>query len=381
VGRYEVRGVLGMGASGTIYDAWDPKMQRPVAVKLLRQAPEDRKVKERFRREARAVAALNHPSIMQIHDYSGVDSPYLFLVVEKLHGTDLRKILRQRGMLPETVTAAVGHELCSALAVAHEQGIIHRDLKPANVMLTTDGRVVLTDFGIVKAVREGSAVDGFHETTDIVGTPGYMAPEQLGGGELGPHTDLFALGALLYYAGTGRPAFPGQPWAAHAEMMDAISRVPYIDPREHNALLGDEICAVIGACLRSDPQARPQSTASVRVALRNVLTGNGVIDLRDDLSDYAEAPHAYGLMSRCRAVRCLREQILIAEREGDRDRSAQLRKRLERFVPAIEDAGPDDEERTAVLRAPTVSRRQTLAGADAPQTGMRLPFVFANWGS
>lgn len=211
IDRYVIRRVLGTGAMGSVYAAWDPKLHREVALKVVPAAlANDDKGRARFVREARAIAAVRHPNIVEIYDYSGTDSKHLYLVIEKLDGEDLYATLHRRGIMPEAVAAAVGHELCLALQVAHEAGIIHRDLKPENVFLNASGRVVLTDFGIVKAVTKGSAIEGFKEPTDVIGTPGFMAPELLGGRALGPAIDIFALGVLLYNITTKRLPLRGR---------------------------------------------------------------------------------------------------------------------------------------------------------------------------
>src|SRR4051812_29183245 len=151
---------------GNVYLAFDPKLHRDVAIKVVREdVSGDPKWRERFQREARAVATLRHPNIVEIYDYSGGESDMLFLVMEKLEGDDLFNIIEARGVMPEPAAAGVGHELCLALGVAHDHGIIHRDLKPENIFISPSGRVVLTDFGIVKAIAENSPVSGWDSQT------------------------------------------------------------------------------------------------------------------------------------------------------------------------------------------------------------------------
>ena len=322
---------------GSVYAAWDPKLHREVALKVVNlRGSTESKARERFQREARAIAAARHPNIVEIYDYSGTDSQHLYLVIEKLDGEDLYATLYRRGIMPESVAAAIGHELCLALQVAHEAGIIHRDLKPENVFLNNTGRVVLTDFGIVKAVRENGAVDGYRENTDVIGTPGFMAPELMSGRSLGPTIDIYALGVLLYNITTKRLPFEG---ATPLDIFRAAAAGRYIDPRKHNPLLSEEFCNIIADCLQPNPKKRPRSAEMVRQSLKTVLEDNDMGDVRDDLHDYMANSEAYAQMSQSRAVGRLLDQIKVAIKDHNPQDVERYRQRLMVLDPYNDEVG------------------------------------------
>ncbi|MEM6730584.1 MAG: serine/threonine-protein kinase [Myxococcota bacterium] len=326
IDRYEVRGILGHGAMGHVYLAWDPKLHREVALKVVaKNLSRDAKGRQRFHREARAIAALKHPNIVEIYDYSGEESSDLYLVMEKLDGDDLFNIMNDKGMAPEAAAAAVGHELCLALTVAHESGIIHRDIKPENVFMNSAGRVVLTDFGVVKAIREGSAVDGWSVETDVIGTPGFMAPELMMNRALGPRTDIFALGALLYNITTADMPFAGE---SPVEIFRNVVASRMNDPRAFNSSLSEEFVEVLTGCLQAKPKKRFRSAELVRERLKAVLELNGVSDLRDDLRDYMRDPADYAQMAKRRAVSYLVDKLKVALKDRDEAAERRIRKRL-----------------------------------------------------
>ena len=213
-GPYEVVKPLGAGGMGEVYEARDTRLDRPVAIKVL--PPEmaaDASARARFDREARAIAALNHPNICALHDIGDADG-HGYLVMERLEGETLHERL-QRGPLGVEQTIEYGIALADALDAAHERGLIHRDLKPANIFITTRGVVKILDFGLAKSVQELNAdvtraVSGSLTTTGTtLGTVAYMSPEQLRGDPLDIRTDLFSFGLVLYEMATGERAFPG----------------------------------------------------------------------------------------------------------------------------------------------------------------------------
>ena len=335
VDRYEIRSTLGTGAMGAVYLAWDPKLHRDVAIKvLLGEVSRDPKVRKRFQREARAVAALRHPNIVEIYDYSGEESEQLYIVMEKLEGDDLFNIVADNGPMPEPIVAAVGHELCLALGVAHTAGIIHRDLNPENVFISPNGRVVLTDFGIVKAIREDSAVDGGGTHTDIIGTPGFMPPELMMNKPLGPYTDVFALGAMLYNIATGKLPYDGP---GPVEMFKSMMKGEFEDPRLHNDFLSDELYKQLAMSLEPRPKRRLQSVDELREGLKEVLAGCGVTDLRDEMREYMSGPRAYWTAARSRAASHVVQRIKIAVKDRDHAQAQKLQGRLEKLDPHNEE--------------------------------------------
>jgi len=336
IDHYEILDVLGKGAMGAVYRAWDPKLRRDVAVKVVAHAyAGGEKGRERFHREVCAIAALRHPNIVEIYDYSGMESEHLYYVMEKLEGRDLFNILQAKGPMPETIVAAVGNELCLALAVAHEAGIIHRDLKPENVFIDANARVVLTDFGVVKAVRQDSAVEGFGASTEVIGTPGFMAPELLMSKQLGAYTDIFALGALLYNVLTGHMPYEGN---SPVEMHRAILNGKLVDPRAYIADLSDDLRDVLARCLDAKPKKRYQSADEMRQALKSVLDANGVTDLRDDLRDYVRDAAAYTQAAARRGANRLVERLKVAVKDKDGPAVRRLQSRLQTIDPENSEA-------------------------------------------
>jgi serine/threonine protein kinase len=205
---YEIKGELGQGGMGVVYRAYDTKLAREVALKVLRmnraRSPKER---ARFELEARAAARLDHPGIVPVHDV-GESAAGPYLVMDLVEGTTLQDVLDEKGCLEPRETAVLIEKLARALAHAHEQGVLHRDMKPANVIITRAGEPRIADFGLAKDLRETATLT---ETGSIVGTPGYMPPEQARGEATAfdPRFDVYSLGAILYECLTGEPPFVG----------------------------------------------------------------------------------------------------------------------------------------------------------------------------
>ena len=222
LGPYLVTEALGAGGMGEVYRARDTRLERDVAIKIL-PAPlaQDTDRRARFEREARAVAALSHPNILAIHDV-GLHEGTTYAVTELLEGETLRQRL-EGGAMPPRKAVEIGVQIANGLAAAHEKGIVHRDLKPENVFVTRDGRVKILDFGLATelgtALPDSPTIAGGTEPGMILGTVGYMSPEQVRGTQVDPRTDIFALGAVLFEMLTGRRAFRRD---TAAETMTAI---------------------------------------------------------------------------------------------------------------------------------------------------------------
>ncbi|WP_431916761.1 protein kinase domain-containing protein [Nonomuraea jabiensis] len=205
--RYELIAPLGRGTMGTVWRARDRALGREVAVKEIRQDPglteEQRaELRERMVREGRIAARINHPSVASIHDVLiQDDSPWI--IMELIEARSLEQVIDEEGPLPPRLVAEIGVDLLGALRAAHAQGITHRDVKPGNVLITESGRVVLTDFGIAKAEGDSRLT----KTGMVIGSPGYTAPERARGEYTGPESDIWSLGATLYFAVEGRPAY------------------------------------------------------------------------------------------------------------------------------------------------------------------------------
>lgn len=282
LGRYELRAVLGTGGMGRVVRAHDAVLKRDVAIKLVEtNAIEPEQLAELrylFHREARAIAALRHPSIVEIYDYSGPDASLPYLACELIEGPTLRDVLEQRGRLEASVVAALGYELAQALAHAHQRGIVHRDVKPENIFWTAGGRIVLADFGIAKAFERTAGLGGTVQfgATTLFGSPAYMAPEQLVGEAAGPASDLFSLGAVLFEALSGQQAFDGDSVDAVAQAVAQGARTPFRgdDPATR------ELLAMIDGLMSPQPSRRPTSADVAASRLRDVLDSLEVSDPR-----------------------------------------------------------------------------------------------------
>jgi tRNA A-37 threonylcarbamoyl transferase component Bud32 len=260
-GRYELLDRIGQGAMGTVWRARDQVLARDVAVKEVRlpdlMPTRDRAIlRERTLREARVSAKLSHPCVVTVHDVIEADgTPWI--VMELVTARSLERVLAEDGPLPARRAAEMGVMLLGALARAHAAGVVHRDVKPGNVLLTRDGRAVLTDFGI-------AAVDGdpaLTQTGMVVGTPGFCAPERIRGAPASPASDLWSLGATLYAAVEGRGPFDG-----HGSPMAVLTSIVHSDPPP--ARSAGPLEAVIGALMSKDPAQRPDAARA-----RQLLTG------------------------------------------------------------------------------------------------------------
>jgi len=249
-GRYELLARIGQGATGTVWRARDLVLHRDVAVKEVR-LPElmpdrDRAIlRERTLREARVSAKLSHPAVVTVHDVieSG-GTPWI--VMELVAARSLHQVLAEDGPLPPQRVAETGMMLLGALASAHAAGIVHRDVKPGNVLLTSDGRAVLTDFGIATVAGDPALT----QTGVVVGTPGFCAPERIRGAPASPASDLWSLGATLYAAVEGHGPFDG-----HGSPMAVLASIVHSDPPPVRS--AGPLGIVIGALLSKDPAQRP----------------------------------------------------------------------------------------------------------------------------
>ena len=268
-GSFEILAPLGAGGMGEVYRARDTRLGREVAIKVLpEEFASDPERLRRFETEARAAAALNHPNILVLHDigtYDGV--PYI--VTELLEGESLRQRLRV-GPVPPEKAVDMGVQIAQGLAAAHERGIVHRDLKPENLFVTKDGRIKILDFGLARLRPEGSgeqiqsedptAESPTHEGK-ILGTPGYMSPEQVRGFVAGPRTDIFAFGCVLYEMLSGKRAFGG---ATRTDIAAAILRD---DPDSLPTLISPALDRIVRRCLEKRPEDRFSSAHDLAIAV------------------------------------------------------------------------------------------------------------------
>jgi Tol biopolymer transport system component len=265
-GRYRLQESVGRGGMADVYLAFDGKRQAPVAVKILREdLAEDPDFVRRFRREAEALAQLDHPNIVHFYAFEQ-DGLVAFIVMDYIAGTTLRRRLQEcRGPLEVKELTPILRDVCSALHYAHVNGFVHRDLKPGNVMLKRDGTALLTDFGISRAV-EGATL-----TAAVMGTPAYMSPEQIEGGPVDTRSDIYSLGVLLFEMATGRRPFTGdEPGLTQSgtttRVQQAHLRLPPPEPRSLNPKLPAAASAVILRALAKRPADRWPDVMSLREA-------------------------------------------------------------------------------------------------------------------
>jgi serine/threonine-protein kinase len=275
LGHYLVERRIGAGAMGEVYLAEDTKLGRKVALKVL--PPElagDPQRQERFRREAKAVAALKHPNIVTIHSVEEADG-LMFLTLELVEGESLRARM-DRGPVSPEATIDIGTQIAEGLSSAHDAGILHRDLKPQNVMITGDGRVKILDFGLAKSLASGeSDPDGLTLTRGtgvgtVLGTPGYMAPEQALGKDVDARADLFALGVVLYEMATGKSPFRGGTLAA---FFDSLLHEAPPSPTASNPSLPHGVVRVLDKALQKDPARRYASARELVADLKGIAEG------------------------------------------------------------------------------------------------------------
>jgi serine/threonine protein kinase/tetratricopeptide (TPR) repeat protein len=267
LGAYEIIAPLGSGGMGEVWRARDSRLGRDVAIKVLPEAvASDPDRLARFEREAKSVAALNHPNIVTLFSIEEADG-VRFLTMELVEGDALDALVVPGGIALERVFE-LAIPLCDALSAAHAKGVVHRDLKPANVMVSREGRVKVLDFGLAKLADAGGEVGATLAATApisgvglVVGTVPYMAPEQLRGEPVDARTDLFALGVLLYELATGRRPFSG---ASAVDISSSILRDLPQPPRSVRSDLPPDLDRIIGRCLEKDPERRAQTAKDVR---------------------------------------------------------------------------------------------------------------------
>ncbi len=271
LGRYRILSQIGRGGMGVVFQAEDPRLQRQMALKIMRPELAARPLaRERFLREARAMAALEHESIVPVFeaDEATVGSQTVpYLVMPLLKGETLAQRLHRPEAIPMPDIVRIGREIADGLATAHAAGLIHRDIKPGNVFLTGNGRVKILDFGLVRAVAEDSnlTVSG-----QVHGTPAYMAPEQAEGRPVDGRADLFSLGCVLYHLATGAAPFSGPSTLAILRQLAVHEPLP---ARTINPEVPSELSALIEELLRKDPTRRPLSAQEVAERLARVEAG------------------------------------------------------------------------------------------------------------
>lgn len=273
--RYQLATILGQGGMGQVWTAYDRRLDRRVAVKLLRPdkvagpGSVAEELRRRFVRECRVTAQVDHPGLVTVHD-AGSDGDELYLVMQYVEGADLADHLAEHDPYPWPWAVSVIAQLCSVLSAVHAVPIVHRDLKPRNVMVRPDGTVLVLDLGVASVMDTDTT--RLTSTGSPIGSPAYMAPEQAMGGAVGPHTDLYALGVVLYELLSGNVPFAG------STALGVLHRHLYEPPlpvRQLRPEVPQQLEAVLLSLLAKDPQDRPASAQAVYASLVPLLPHHG----------------------------------------------------------------------------------------------------------
>jgi serine/threonine-protein kinase len=283
--KYEVLDEIGHGGMATVYRARDSSLDRFVALKVLHpHLQRTSEARARFTREAKSVAKLRHPHILEIYDYSGEASDETYIAAELLTGPTLKDFVLKQRELPAEIAACIALQLADALGAAHAKGIIHRDVKPENVLIHEDRCVKLTDFGIAYMVDAHT----FTVTGQILGSPGHMAPEQVEGGTSDARSDVFSLATVLYFCATGRLPFIGR--NPH-HLLKLLLEGEYPDPLRLRPSIGAELAQIMNKALSRAPGDRYPSADEMADRLRDFLTEMGIDDPDETLARYLAAPN------------------------------------------------------------------------------------------
>ena len=273
-GRYEIREHIATGGMASVYKTWDRQVERDVAIKILRNLDKtDQHAVERFRREARAAAALSHPNAVTIFDFVEEENQY-YLVMEYINGPTLKQLIGKFNQLPPRLALDIAAQVCDVLQVAHSRRFIHRDIKPQNIMLVWNSGsdlehwtgkerplVKLTDFGIVRVLEES----GLTKSGIVLGTADYLSPEQARGETLTDSSDLYSLGVVMFEMLAGRPPFVG-PTAVSIAMQHASAMPPSL--RSFNPTVPPSVEGIVMKTLQKEPRNRFHTAAEMQFALR-----------------------------------------------------------------------------------------------------------------
>ena len=321
--KYELLEEVGHGGMATVYRARDRRLGREVAVKIIhRHLRDNPEVATRFTSEARAVAKLRHPNIVEVYDVSDDEDRERYLVVELVRGTTLRKLLLERGHLPAEIAATIALAVADALHHAHQQGVIHRDVKPENVLVAEpsaddserasnpESLVKITDFGIAKILD----AQGVTSTGQVLGSPAHMSPEQIEGGEVSARSDVFGLGVLLYECMVGELPFDGR---NPAQVLRRVLDGTYLAADRARDTVGFRFSRILDRALAHAPLDRYESAAELGNELSAELGRLGFAEPYRELDEYLRNPTSYLETYSARMVERLAELGREAQTAGD----------------------------------------------------------------
>ncbi|MFF5199443.1 protein kinase [Micromonospora parva] len=340
--RYELTYPVGRGGMGQVWAGFDERLDRPVAIKFLRQleVPEDERetAGKRFRREARATARLDHPGVPAVHDL-GMHGEDLFLVMQLVPGIVLADHIAEQERLPVGEAASIAAQVCSVLVAAHAASLVHRDLKPQNIMITPSRVVKVLDFGVAALLGPAEA-SRLTATGRTLGTPAYIAPEQAQGGPVGPSADLYALGCILFEMLGGNPPYE----AANApDMMRRHINAPIPIITEYRSDVPDDLAHLIYCLLAKDPAERPASAGEVRQLLMPFLDDGdspALVAARTDNTFSSTAPHTAPVpVPPQRSPQNLVELRAQARELAENERFVQAAEMLERALRRVPQGG------------------------------------------
>lgn len=361
--RYRIVEEVGHGGMAVVYRGVDEALERDVAVKLLHPHLAARvEHRKRLAREARAVARLRHPNILEIYDFSGEDSPEAFLVTELIVGRTLRAFAVEHPFDPPELAAACVYVLAGALAHAHEQGIIHRDLKPDNVMVHEAGDspiIKLMDFGIAQIIDRDERMT---MTGSLIGSPSHMAPEIIDGEDADERSDIFSLGTVLYAIVTGQLPFEAPSPGA---LLKKILSGDYPDPREIKPTVSDALTKVIHDSMALNPADRIQNASAFQARLRDALLDVEIERPEELLERFLKDPQGTATSTRDQIVRTLMRQGYDATRTKRPGKALQSFSRVIAIVPGTGEAGEARQAIDKIKRRGAWRKRFVAAGAFA----------------